>query len=124
MFSAASLSTSGCDTRVVTKTARSFLFRTVIFRFHLRVNWCWQYPNITSLAVNCWVSELDRFTITHTDCLLNGWYYPWSGSSKGGRYQQAQSTFSNCVARYGCWRTDLVTLKLWANGNGAWKAEA
>jgi hypothetical protein len=119
----ATASTSGCDTRVVTKTARSVLFRSVIFRLHLRVNWCWAYTSITSLAVNCWVSDTDRTTITHTNCTLNGWYYTWAGSSKGGRYQQGQATFSNCVLKYGCWRHDLVTLRFWANANGAWKAE-
>jgi hypothetical protein len=118
-----STSAAGCDTRVVTKTARSVLFRSVIFRLHLRVNWCWRYPNITSLAVNCWVSDVDRFTITYTECKLNGWYFSWGGSLKGGRYQQGQSTFSNCVIRYGCWRNDLVTLKFWGYANGAWRAE-
>jgi hypothetical protein len=122
-FAASSLSSAGCEIKTVTKTAKSFLFRTVIFRLHLRVNWCWTYPSITSLAVNCWVSDVDRFTITHTSCKLNGWYYLWSGSSTGGRYQQGQATFSNCVVKYGCWRNDLVTLRFWANGNGAWRAE-
>jgi hypothetical protein len=114
---------SGCDVKVVTKTARSVLFRSVIFRLHLRVNWCWQSPHITSLAVNCWVSDVDRFTITYTECKLNGWYFAWGGSAKGGRYQQGQATFSNCLIRYGCWRNDLVTLKFWAYANGAWRAE-
>lgn len=118
-----SASTSGCDTKVVTRTAKSFLFRSVIFRFHLRVNWCWRHPDITSLAVNCWISDVDRFTITFTDCKLNGWYFTWAGSVKGGRYQQAQSTFSNCVIRYGCWRNDLVTLKFWGYANGSWRIE-
>jgi hypothetical protein len=113
-------SPSGCDTQIVTKTARSVLFRSVLFRFHLRVYWCWDYPRITQLGVSCYATDVDTVTIIASECTNSGNYYTWRRHPRGGRYELAQATFANCVFIYGCWRRDLNSLEIWINGNGAW----
>ena len=50
-------SSSGCDAVEVTRDvegALGFLVDDWIGTFHHRVYWCWSYPRITGVNVNCW----------------------------------------------------------------------
>jgi len=113
-------SPKGCDTQEVVKTAKSFLFHNVLYKFHMKVNWCWDYPKITKFDATCFVSDTDSVTIKANDCSLQGYYYTWRGSPKGGRYEMASAKFSNCVFKYGCWQEVVNNLEIWVNGNGAY----
>lgn len=113
-------SPKGCDTQIVTKTAKSDVFKTVVYRFNLKLYWCWDYPKITKLGITCYASDVDSFTWRYSGCTTTGYYYTWRGHPKGGRYQMAQAKFSNCVFKYGCWKENVDTLEIWVNGNGAW----
>lgn len=115
-------SSSGCKTVDYHMTARSIVFRTVVFRYHLRQYWCWDYPTITRLDSTCYASDVDP-NIQFQGCTEDGYYYSWNGSSNGGHYSQAQGNFTNCVLRFGCWRTDSILLQMWARGDGGWTGQ-
>jgi hypothetical protein len=112
-------SPQGCSNVEAVKTGKSFLFRTVVFKVHLKVNWCWQRPAITSLVATCWTDSLSTLTIQASNCALQNTYYNWGGSPKGGHLSFGVTTINGCVFKYGCYKSDKVNLRVWVNGNGA-----
>jgi len=115
-------SASGCA-RVDAWVRSTTFFGFTAYRFHQVKHWCWSYPDITSVNVGTYFSDVDpnyyvRGTWGH------GWYYTWRGSSRGGHYSFRQARVENCVLHYGCIRNEYPWVEIWVNGNGAWTYNA
>ncbi len=117
------LTVSGCKSVDWYESGHSAIFGSLLYRFHQVDYWCWSYPNITSLSIYTYISNVDgsqqyRGVISSSD-----YYYSWSGGSRGGHYSFKQAKFDNCVLKYGCIGSSYPWTKVWLNGNGAWAAD-
>jgi hypothetical protein len=112
-------SSSGCDAVEVTRDITGDLFGDWIGTFHHRVYWCWSYPRITGVNVDCW-STVDGSFINDNGCDGWGGYYHWSGSRRGGHVSFRQGDWDNCVFGWGCFGNIYPWIEIWVNGNGAW----
>jgi hypothetical protein len=115
-------SSSGCDSVEVTRDvegALGFMFDDWVGTFHHRVYWCWSYPRITGINVNCW-SNVDGSVIQDRGCDGWGYYYDWHGNGQGGHDSYRQADWGNCIFRYGCVKNIYPWIEIWVNGNGAW----
>jgi hypothetical protein len=112
-------SSSGCDAVDVTRDISGDVFGDTIGTFHHRVYWCWSYPKITGVNVDCW-SDVNGGYINDHGC--DGWgdYYRWSGSDHGGHVSFRQGDWENCVYWFGCFKNIYPWIEIWVNGNGAW----
>ena len=112
-------SSSGCDAIDVTRDITSDIFGSWLGTFHHRVYWCWSYPRITGINVDCW-SDVDGGFIDNHGCNGWGYYYNWRGNDHGGHYSFRQGDWENCVYWFGCFNNIYPWIEVWVNGNGAW----
>ena len=99
--------------------SRGDIFGDWIGTFHHRVYWCWSYPRITGVNVDCW-STVDGSFINDNGCDGWGYYYSWRGSGHGGHVSFRQGDWDNCVFGWGCFGNIYPWIEIWVNGNGAW----
>jgi len=114
------LAGSGCKTVEARKSAKSTVFRTTFVTLRMQVYFCWQYPKITAFGAACRWTDVFSGTVQTNDCTTSGYYTEWRGDPKGGRYQLASGKWSNCVFRYGCWKSEVFNLQMIVTGNGTW----
>jgi len=116
-------STKGCSTIDATRKIRGFFSWLWSWddlgTFHHTVHFCWNYPNITKMEVNCY-SDVNGIAVTNRGCGGSGYFYTWRGAASGGHYSFRQGDWGNCALRYGCFASVYPWIKIWVNGNGAW----
>lgn len=87
----------GCRTVDVAHVGRD-IFRLVVYKFHQRKRWCWEYPRITSKRVTTYVSHVDPNMEYRGLVAANGYFYTWCcGRSRSGHVSLRQAKFENCV---------------------------
>ncbi len=92
-----SSSREGCRTVDVARVGRD-IFGFVVYRFHQRKRWCWDYPRITAKWVTTYVSDVDPNMEYRGVVGANGYFYTWCcGSGRSGHVSLRQAKFENCV---------------------------
>ena len=113
-------SREGCRTVDVSRVGRD-IFGFVVYRFHQRKRWCWDYPRIISRAVTVYVTDVDPNMDYHGVTGAIGYFYRWCCSRiRSGHYSFRQGKFRNCILWFPCTRTEYPWVKIWVRANGSW----
>ena len=118
----ASTSAGGCRTVDVAHVGRD-IFGFVVYRFHQRKRWCWDYPEITRKSVTTYVSDVDPNMEYRGVVSANGYFYTWCCSNgRSGHVSLRQAKFENCVLWFPCTRTEYPWVRIRVRGDGSWRA--
>ncbi len=118
----ASTSRKGCRTVDVARVGRD-IFGFVVYRFHQRKRWCWNFPRITWKRVTTYVSDVDPNMEYRGVVEKNGYFYRWCcGSSSSGHVSLRQAKFENCVLWFPCTRTEYPWVRIRVRADGSWSA--
>jgi hypothetical protein len=117
-----SSSRAGCRTVDVAHVGRD-IFRLVVYKFHQRKRWCWNYPRITWKRVTTYVSDVDPNMEYRGVVAANGYFYTWCcGNRRSGHVSLRQAKFENCVLWFPCTRTEYPWVRIRVRGDGSWRA--
>lgn len=112
----------GCRTVDVAYVGRD-IFRFVVYKFHQRKRWCWDYPRITAKWVTTYVSDVDPNMEYRRLVAANGYFYTWCcGSRRSGHVSLRQAKFQNCLLWFPCTRTEYPWVRIRVRGDGSWRA--
>jgi hypothetical protein len=115
---------SGCGAKESILTAKSFTTLFVVYRYHVKRLWCWNYGHrVTSASTKTpWFTDVDRnFRIVSESLSPHGWFYLWCcGDGRSGHYAWRQGQIENCILKYGCIGTWYPTIEIFLHGNGTW----
>ena len=115
---------SGCKTVDVARTGWDIFHLDVVYKFHQRKSWCWDYPRITSRSVSVYVTNVDPNMEYRGIVNAAGNYYTWCcWTPSSGHYSMRQGKFENCILWFPCTRTEYPWVKIWVRGDGTWKAD-
>ena len=115
------LSYGQCRTVDVARIGRD-IFGLVVYKFHQRKRWCWDYPYITWKGVTTYVSDVDPNMEYRGVVAANGYFYTWCCSvSRSGHYSLRQGKFENCILWFPCTRTEYPWVKIWVRANGTFR---
>ena len=118
----ASRSAQGCRTVDVARVGRD-IFGFVVYRFHQRKRWCWDYPRITGKWISSYVSDVDPNMEYRGVVAAGGYFYEWCCSRpRSGHVSLRQARFENCVLWFPCTRTEYPWVKIRVRGDGSWVA--
>jgi len=109
---------SGCKTVWVSRIGRSLLGFTV-WKYTQEKYFCWSSPRVTVVQTNaypCCTDPTWRFTGQIGSA---GWFFSWSGDSKGGHYTFRQGRFEQVLLGR-LFDSDEPWTKIWVYGNGDW----
>jgi hypothetical protein len=109
-----------CNRAVYPIHADSLLHLEVVFRYKITLSFCHNGKRVLRPQATCEAWDIDPVVIVYGGCSVQGYFYGWGGNPNGGYYAQAAATFQNCILHYGCMQSGTITLKIWANANGAW----
>jgi hypothetical protein len=113
---------SGCAWYHAWITAKDITGWFVVYKYHVRRNWCWNYGHrVTSVSTSTpWFTDLDpNMYVRSVSLSPHGWYYTWCcGDGKSGHYAFRQGRIENCILKYGCISTWYPTIEIWVHGNG------
>ncbi len=111
---------SGCRTVDVARVGRD-IFGFVVYKFHQRKRWCWDYPEITSRYVSTYVTDVDPNMEYRGVVGANGYFYTWCCSNgRSGHYSFRQGKFENCVLWFPCMRTEYPWVRIRSRGDGSY----
>jgi hypothetical protein len=117
-----SASYSGCASVHAVLTAKDILRLFVVYKYHVKRYWCWNYGHrVTSASTNTpWFTDLDpNMRIVSVSISPHGWFYTWCcGDSRSGHYAFRQGQIDNCILKYGCISTWYPTIEIFVHGNG------
>ncbi|MCC6223083.1 MAG: hypothetical protein IT201_06280 [Thermoleophilia bacterium] len=114
-----SLQASGCRDVDIYKEAKSFLFRSIVYRWHHTKRWCWSNGRITTVVTTAYATNVDP-----------NWYYrgiaasaSYFYNSNTAHYSFRQARMENCVLKIGCVGSEYPWVKIWTFGDGSYRWE-
>jgi hypothetical protein len=115
---------SGCGWLHAWLTEKDILGLFVVFKYHVRRSWCWNYGHrVTSASTQTpWFTDVDpNFIIISVSLSPHGWFYTWCcGDGHSGHYAFRQGEIQNCILKYGCIGTWYPTIEIFLHGDGTW----
>jgi len=114
--------TSGCKDVDAWRYSTSFLFGTVVYKFHQTVHFCWNTAKqLTVVNTGSYVSDVDANWVYRGLTASNAYFFTWCcGQTMSGHYGLRQGHFDNCIVKYGCIGTEYPWVKIWVHGDGTW----
>jgi hypothetical protein len=109
----------GCRQVDVAAIAKSFLFHSVIYRFHQIKHWCW-HNGIVYDERHAWTFEGSSTACFNTAYPDNSWFFSWHGKAQGGHFSEVRAWVTNCVFKVGAWNQLYPDVKIWAHADGSW----
>jgi hypothetical protein len=113
-----SLQASGCKTVWATRIGRSLL-GFVTYKYTQEKYFCWSSPRVTTVQVSAYPCCTDPTWFYRGPVASAGWYFAWSGDSRGGHYSLRQGRFEQSVLGK-IVNSAQPWVKLWVYGNGGW----
>ena len=113
---------AGCSDIDAWRYSTSFLFGTLIYKFHETVHYCWNTANkLTVVNTGTHISNVDPNWIYRGLTASDGYFFTWCcGQAQSGHYGLRQGHFDNCVLKYGCIGSEYPWVKIWIHGDGSW----
>ncbi len=114
-------SASGCLRLDVWKNSYSFLFHSLVYRWHQVKNWCWNGNRITSANTTAYPTDVDGNWYYRGLASSAGWFYSWCcGSSTSGHYTLRQARMENCILKFGCIGSEYPWVTISAHADGTY----
>jgi hypothetical protein len=113
-----SLQASGCKTVWATRIGRSLL-GFVTYKYTQEKYFCWTSPRVTTVQVSAYPCCTDPTWFYRGTVGSAGWYFTWSGDSRGGHYSLRQGKFEQVLLGKVV-NSALPWVKIWVYGNGGW----
>lgn len=110
---------SGCRQVDVYTQATSFLFRTVIYKFHQIKHWCWHRGFVYDER-HAWSFQGSSTACFNTAYPPNAWFFAWNGNAQGGHFSEERAWVTNCVFKIGSWNQLYPDVKIWAHADGSY----
>jgi len=110
---------SGCRQVDVAATATSFLFKSVVYRFHQIKHWCW-HRGLVYDERHAWSFQGSSTACFNTAYPPNAWFFAWHGHAQGGHYSEERAWVTNCVFKIGSWNQLYPDVKIWAHADGSY----
>jgi hypothetical protein len=115
---------SGCRDVDESTEQDSWLFGTLLFRFHQQKHWCWRGGYVYDERHN-WDYEGGSTSCLDDVYEDNAWYYTWwYGVPDSGHYSQEHAHVSNCILRYGEWKQFYPSVKIWSHADGSYDVDS
>ena len=115
-----SLAASGCRELDVVKESRSFLFGSLVYRWHQTKRWCWSNGRITSVIVGSFATNVDPNWSYRG---LAGSIGYFTGANQSGHYSFRQARMENCILKWGCVGSEYPWVKIWVRGDGGYSTQ-
>lgn len=112
----------GCRQVDVSATATSFLFHSVIYRFHQVKHWCW-HNGVVYDERHAWSFQGSSTACFNTAYPANAWFFSWRNKAQGGHFSEERAWVTNCVFKIGAWNQLYPDVKIWSYADGTWHAE-
>ena len=110
---------SGCRQVDVAAVARSFLFKSVIYRFHQIKHWCW-HRGLVYDERHAWTFQGSSTACFNTAFPPNAWFFSWRGNAQGGHFSEEHAWVTNCVFKIGAWNQLYPDVKIRAHADGSY----
>jgi hypothetical protein len=110
---------SGCRQVDVAAVEKSFLFKTVVYRFHQIKHWCW-HNGVVYDERHAWSFDGSSTACLDTVYAPNAWFFAWQGKSAGGHFSEEHAHVTNCVFKIGNWSQLYPDVKIWAHADGSY----
>lgn len=110
---------SGCRQVDVYSQATSFLFKSVIYRFHHIKHWCWHLGLVYDER-HSWSFQGSSTACFNTAYPPNAWFFAWQGNARGGHFSEERAWVTNCVFKIGAWNQLYPDVKIWAHADGSY----
>lgn len=112
-----------CKTAAYTKTAKSFVFRKVLFRMVLQSRWCWAGARIVEQGALCYSKDVDTLIQADNCPAPQGIWFGTQYDYHGGFEYLAQNTYKNCLPNtkkdLTCWHQSNIVLHMRVFAGGA-----
>jgi hypothetical protein len=112
-----SLQASGCREIDIAKDGNSFLFNTLVYRWHHFKRWCWSNGRITGVWSSAYATNMDANWYYRRLAASTGYFY---GNNQSGHYSFREAEMENCVLKYGCIGSEYPWVKIWVHGDGSY----
>ena len=117
---AVATSAEGCRTVDIARVGHD-IFGFVVYKFHQRKRWCWDYPRITWKSVSAYVSDVDPNMEYRGVVSASGYFYTWCCSNdESGHVSFRQAKFENCILWFPCTRTEYPWVRIRVRADGSW----
>jgi len=116
------MAAAGCRDIDAWRYSTSFLFGTLVYKFHQTVHFCWNSANkLTVVNTGTYVSNVDPNWTYRGLTASDGYFFEWCcGAAQSGHYGLREGHFDNCVPKYGCVGSEYPWVKIWVQGDGSW----
>jgi hypothetical protein len=115
------LQASGCKTVWVRRYQTGY-FGETLWKYTQQKYFCWSSPRVTNVKTSAYGCCTDPFWRWVGNVASAGWFFTWSGDSRGGHYSFRQGRFDQVV--FGTVTTSSYPwTKIWVYGNGNWSYE-
>jgi hypothetical protein len=115
------LQASGCKTVWVRRYQTGY-FGETLWKYQQDKYFCWSSPRVTNVQTSAYGCCTDPFWRWVGNVGSAGWFFAWSGNSRGGHYSYRQGRFNQVVL--GTVTTSSYPwTKIWVYGNGNWSYE-
>ena len=115
-----SLQASGCREIDIAKDGKSFLFNSLVYRWHHSKRWCWSNGRVTGVWSSAYATNMDANWYYRGLAGSTGYFY---GSNQSGHYSFREAEMENCVLKYGCIGSEYPWIKIWVRGDGSYSWE-
>ncbi len=112
-----SLQASGCREIDIAKDGNSFLFHSLVYRWHHSKRWCWSNGRITGVWSSAYATNMDGNWYYRRLAASAGYFY---GSNQSGHYSFREAEMENCVLKYGCIGSEYPWVKIWVHGDSSY----
>jgi len=114
------LQASGCREIDITKEGKSFLFHSLVYRWHHWKRWCWSNGRVTGVWTSAYATNMDANWYYKGLAASSSYFY---GANQSGHYSFRQAEMQNCVFKYGCIGSEYPWVKIWVKGDGSYSVQ-
>lgn len=113
---------AGCKALVDERKVESLIFRTDLWTFETRFEWCWRNGRITYHSGHLETTQVDDGVVVLNGIIENNDRYVLGTRKRLFEFRRLYSA-SNCVFKYGCFKSWSPTYRVRVGVNGTWRGE-
>lgn len=111
-----------CKALVDERKVESLIFRTDLWTFETRFEWCWRNGKVTHHEGHLETTQVDDGTVVLNGIIENNDRYVLGSRKSAFEFRRLYSA-SNCIFKYGCFKSWSPTYRVRVGVNGTWRGE-